>query len=379
LAALRIGQPMEPDPVLAGLLEAAGILQNGSPKAAKVKSMLEMPRADALRLLVEAWRTSDEFDELRLLPGLVCEGQWANQPRLARAFILGRLDALPRQTWWSLNAFIAGVKQHHADFQRPAGDYDSWFIKSTADGSYLRGFANWELVDGGLIRFLIADVMHRLGLLDLAAPASDLAPSAFRLPEMQDQTSRFESVESGKLHVASQGRIAASPLVPRAVRYQLARFCEWDDEAAGEYRYHVSPQSLERAAQQGLKVEHLVALLAKHASGGVPAAVSRALTRWEKNGTEARTETQVVLRVRRPEILDELRRSKAARFLDKSLGPTAVSIKNGAQAKVVAALAELGILAQDDTIKTRGTESEAPAEPPTKGRRQSGSKLTSKR
>jgi hypothetical protein len=78
----------------------------------------------------------------------------------------------------------------------------------------------------------------------------------------------------------------------------------------------------------------------------------KSLKRWEVNGTEARAETQTVLRVSRPEVLEELRKSKGARFLGEPLGPTTVVIKAGAQSKVMAALAELGLLAEDMTGKS---------------------------
>jgi hypothetical protein len=72
----------------------------------------------------------------------------------------------------------------------------------------------------------------------------------------------------------------------------------------------------------------------------------QALQRWEMNGSEARMENLVVLRVSTPEVLNELRASKAGRFLDEILGPTTVAVKSGAQAKVLAALAEMGLLAE---------------------------------
>ena len=115
-----------------------------------------------------------------------------------------------------------------------------------------------------------------------------------------------------------------------------------------EYRYHITPQSLSKAKEQGLKVEHLLPLLAKH-SGGIPPVLIKALKRWEVNGTEARAETQVILKVSKPEVLKELRKSKAARFLGEVLSPTAVVIKAGAQSKVIAALAEMGLFAEDIT------------------------------
>jgi len=349
LAAKRLGQPTESDPVLQAFAEAAGLLREDTLQAPQAKSFLEAPRADALGMLVGAWRTSDRFNELRLLPGLVCEGEWSNRPLAARQFLLGLLNELPRQTWWNLESFIAAIKEQHPDFQRPAGDYDSWFIRDARSGNFLRGFTDWDLVDGALIRFILTDVMQRLGLVDLTSPGEGREASAFRILDDQNHETRFKRAETGRLKLTSQGKIVAGGLVPRAARYRLARFCEWDESGPEQYRYHISPGSLDRAKRQGLKVEQLLALLARHAEAGIPAVVTKAVTRWEARGLEARAEMQAVLRVSRPEIIKQLRESKAARFLGEPLGPTAVIIKHGAESRVIAALAELGILAEDST------------------------------
>jgi hypothetical protein len=149
--------------------------------------------------------------------------------------------------------------------------------------------------------------------------------------------------------VASNGLVRVPAGVPRAVRYQVARFCEWEPEKADEYRYRVTAASLERARGQGLKAGQLLSLLAKNAPADLPPAFVKAVKRWELKGVEARLETRVVLRVSRPEVLDELRRSKAGRFLGESLGPAAAAVKPGAGEKVLAALAELGMLAEYST------------------------------
>ena len=72
----------------------------------------------------------------------------------------------------------------------------------------------------------------------------------------------------------------------------------------------------------------------------------KALKRWEVNGTEARAETQVVLRLSKPEVLEEMRKSNAAKYLGEVLSPTAVIVKSGAVQKVMDALAELGLFAE---------------------------------
>jgi hypothetical protein len=363
LAAKRLAQPTVPDPVLQALAQAAGFLKEDALQSTQAKSFLEASRADARHMLVEAWRMSHGLNELRLLPGLICEGEWSNRPFAARRFLLNALDDIPRQTWWNLKSFVEAIKEQYPDFQRPAGDYDSWFIRDAANGHYLRGFSDWDLVDGALLRFLMADVMHRLGLLDLALAGEGREPSAFRILDGENLRSRFQRAETGKLKLSSQGKIVAAPFVPRTARYQLARFCEWDYAGPDEYRYHISPRSLDRARRQGLKVEQLLALLARHADAGIPTAVTKAVTRWDARGLEARAEMQAVLRVSRPDILKQLRESKAARFLGESLGPTAVIIKHGAESRVIAALAELGILAEDSSAQISSPSDSAASAP----------------
>jgi hypothetical protein len=346
LAALRMGvaQVETTIPAVAALplLEAAGVIVDGRPDAEAVRKFLEMPRPQALSMLAEAWQASRAFNELRLLPGLACEGEWTNRPLVTREFLLDLILAVPEGKWWSLPAFVRGVKEKYPDFQRPAGDYDSWFIKRTSDGAYLRGFASWDEVDGALVRFLISGPMYWLGMLDLAAAEEGGTPAAFLVRE-----NRVTSNEKGKLTVASNGRVTIPRLFPRAARYLVSRFCVWEESKAEEYRYRVTTRSLKSANEQGLKVGQLLTLLAKNASAEIPPTFVRALKRWEANGTEARLETQTVLRLSRPGVLEELRKSKAGRFLGETLGPTAVVVKPGAGGRVLAALAELGLLAED--------------------------------
>ena len=233
------------------------------------------------------------------------------------------------------------IKQKYADFQRPAGDYDSWFIKRESDGQYLRGFSYWDQVDGALVKYFVTDILHWLGQVDLSVAEDTAEPVAFRI-------SAFESAkaEKGKISVVSNGKINVERLAPRVVRYQLARFCEWEEPKGEEYRYQITAQSLKHAKEQGLKAEQLLALLVRHTNNKVPPALVKALKRWEVNGTEARMETQVVLRVSRPEVLEELRKSRAGKFLGEILSPTAVIVKGGAIQQVMDTLAELGLFAE---------------------------------
>lgn len=347
LAAMRIGQtaaltfPRE----LPALLATAEIIKNGGLLPDAVKKFLEVPRPEAMETLYNSWLDSTTFDELRMIPSIICEGEWKNQAQVTREFLMNLINDIPQGKWWSIPAFVKAIKEKYPDYQRPAGDYDSWFIKRASDGQFLRGFAYWDAVDGALVKFVI-QMLHWLGRANLASPEQGKEPTAFLLLSSSSETKE----EKGRLVVSSSGKITVSRNFSRAVRYQLARFCEWDEPKGDEYFYRVTAESLKRTSEQGLKAEQLLAMLVKYTNGTVPPAMVKALKRWDANGPEARMESLHVLRVSRPEVMEEMRRSKARKYLGEMLSPTAVIVKSGAIQKVLEELMELGLLAEIKTI-----------------------------
>jgi hypothetical protein len=346
--------PLSPAP-LKSLLGEAGLLSApGSPDPDATRDFLEAGRGQALSQLARAWLASTTFNELHLLPGLNPEGEWKNEPLRSRQTFLGFLSRLPASTWWSLPAFLTAIRERHPDFQRPAGDYDSWFIRDEQSGEFLRGFEHWDEVDGALVRFIIAGPMHWLGMTDLAYPESKPnslgAPTAFRVSRWGGSLLNSEAPpglpEENEIPKTSmEGRLRVPHLAPRAARYQVARFCEWEGEDGSVYRYRLTPASLSRAREQGLTTNHLITLL-KRLGTAIPPSLVKALERWEENGSQVRMESLLVLRVRSPEILDALRGSRAARFFGDPLGPAAIAIKPGAWKKVLGVLAEMGYLGE---------------------------------
>ncbi|MBE7534325.1 MAG: helicase-associated domain-containing protein [Anaerolineales bacterium] len=372
LAALRIGRsnwsrsiPVgQFDLRLIALLASANLISpspagrgargEGEVNAEEAKTFLEASRADALKTLYDAWLESDRFNELKLMPNIICEGEWKNSPRDTRRTILGFINAIPTNKWWSVASFVQAIKQTQPDFQRPAGDYDSWFIKRASDGQYLRGFDSWNEVDGALIRYFI-NILHWLGRLDLNFAENATEATSFRLSSFQNTKE-----ERGKITASSNGKVSVERFTPRVVRYQIARFCEWEDgdfdmslrkypTSRSVYKYHITAKSLKHAKEQGLKAEQLLSLLVKHTDNKVPPPLVKALKRWDANGTQARAETQTILRVSQPEVLEEMRKSKAGKFLGEILSPTAVVVKNGAIQKVMEAMIELGLFAEIHT------------------------------
>lgn len=362
LAARRLGLKEEelaaieeweiPAEALSTLLMAAGVLDDkGNPVPEATRAFLEAERGDALRTLAQAWLESEEFDELRLLPGLRAEGKWVNRPRRARGAVLGFLERTPHDGWWSLPALITDVKARAPDFQREAGDYDSWYLRDEESGEYLRGFDYWDRVDGALIAYIVRGPMHWLGMIDLAGPQKGEPAVAFRRSKwadelLQGQPPKGLNQEKDELVIDSQGQILASRAVPRAVRYQVARFCAWETPKRGAYAYRIRAGSLARARAQGLEVRQLIALLKAHCSTPLPPNLLQALERWSKQGTQAKVGDMLVLRVGTTAMLKALRASRAARYLGEPLGPNAIEVKAGARSHVLQVLTEMGYLGE---------------------------------
>jgi hypothetical protein len=270
-----------------------------------------------------------------------------------REKVLEFAHSAPSGQWWSLAALIADVKARAPDFQRPAGDYDSWYLRHPSTGSYLRGFEHWDAVDGALLRITLCGPMYWLGFIDLASPGVGQPAAAFRWSPWAETLLNGEAplglqIEREKLKVDSQGKLTIPRLVQRPVRYQIARFCEWLLPKREAYQYRVSSRSLGRARRQGLEVRQLLSLLKANSAVSLPPNLLQALKRWEQYGTQARLQHHLILRVSSSAALKALRASRAARYLDDPLGPTTITVKPGAGQQVLQILTELGYLGELD-------------------------------
>lgn len=346
------GEANVPWSVLKLLLQNAGIVEKkGLPIPETTRSFLEAPPGEALSLLVKAWQKSKSFDELRLIPGLICEGEWSNDPLKARTTILDILSGIPSLKWWNISSVVKHIKNNQPDFQRPAGDYDSWFIRQADSDTYLRGITCWDKVDGAYIRYLITGPMHWFGICDLAAPAADKPVEAFRFTSWsadfwQGRIPVIPVKETGEIRVSSNGMLSVPNNTPRAARYILARCSQPLSPLEKEYRYRLTPTSLENASKQGLKISHIITILKKFSVGPLPPTLIEALERWEKVGVQSQIETAVIIKVAHPDILTALQKSRAGRCINEILSPTSAIIKPGKAGLVNDVMAELGYLSE---------------------------------
>ncbi len=311
---------------------------------------LEKPRGKALSWLVQSWEQSPVFDELRLMPQLKCEGNWQHNTITPRRMILDWLAAIPTDTWFKVQDLLDDVHQHQPNFLRSGAEYNTWIISSAdSDPRLLHGFEHWQEVEGQYLWFLITEFLTYLGMTQTGQLIDHPESQVFRITPWFSKLLRLDEQlelpeENQPVLVGADGKLEMTPLVPRIARYQLSRFAEWHLLRSDRFQYQLTPTSLQAAAEQGLELKHLRALLRKYGKPGIPPALQKALTRWESHGLEARIEPLLVLRLAEPELLGKLRESKASNCLGEVLGPTAVLVKPGCGSRVRAALRDLGVL-----------------------------------
>ncbi len=341
--------------LMRGLLTSAGVLDSqGKAQSNAVQKFLTAKKGATLKTLVAAWQDSREFNEVRMLPGLRAEGEWENNAIQTRKSLLELMRKSAGKNWWSISALIEDVKARFPDFQRKGGEYDSWYFKDEESGEFLRGFEHWDQVEGRLIHFFIRGPLHWLGIVELGFGEKHGMASAFRFSDwadaLLDDSKDFElEKEAGQITVDSQGQIQVPAGFQRAIRYQIARFCEWQGRKKGSYRYQIRAQSLEKAKAQGLEAGQLLGLIQKHANSKIPPNLIQALKSWEEQGTMVKAGEMLVLRVRSEKVMKALLASRGKRYLGEVLGPYAVEIKPGARHNLLQILTELGYLGEIDS------------------------------
>ena len=361
LAALRLGAaapgsvhlPIPPEQLtfISSLLSSSRLLDDaGVPSPEEAKEHLEASRAAAWQSLFRAWSTSSSIRELLTIPEFTVERAEGYSPVNARTSILGEISGLPVGEWIGFDEYLEQVRETQAEFLRPDGNFDTWLVRSSESGEYLNGYGRWNDVEGSYIRYLLRGPMFWLGAVELGYSSHARVPACFRVTSaghlMMLGASPEAREENARILFKAGPQILCPPLLPRWVRYLLARMSEWTELTKDGYQYQFTPQSLSAARKQTLHINHLVSLLRKYGAVPPPPSLVSSFQRWEDHGSEVSMENIQILRVVSPEILQAIMKSRAARYLAEPLGPTAVVIKPGVSPKLSRLLIELGYLSE---------------------------------
>lgn len=314
--------------------------EGGKPTRTAV-AWMQKGREGALYDLAQAWWTST-WNELHVTPGLQCEGSgWQNDPLLARNTLL---NVLPRnENWYHTDDVISQIKANKPDFQRPDGNYDTWYIRDIKTNEYITGFENWDLVEGRLLAFIVTGPMVWLGLTEATPKTYRLTPRALawlteKEPKQADVPIPFITRPDGTIIVPHNAN--------RYHRFQVARIADAEPLIPNKpYTYQLTPSSLTSAQEQGIGPDRILQFLQQATGKEVPAGIKRAIQRWAENGVEGRLEPIVVLRVKSADILDKLQASPKTRpYLGERLGDLAVAIRGDDWRELQKITAQLGLL-----------------------------------
>jgi len=361
LAGLRIGLTVKeiipftlgiPSSFLINLLKETKIITGRLEfSSEKVKRFLETGRGSALTQLAKVWKSSQEIDELDLIETLEFEGQRKNKPQTSRVQLLDLIQDLPDESWFGIQEFCDWIHKSHPDILRSGGEYDAWFIKDSATGEYIKGFENWQRVEGKYLRMMILRPLFWMGFVDLGKTAGEISPAVFRKSKwfnalMAGQELEYPTLQKKDFEIQKSGRLTIERFFPRDIRYQLARCCDWESVRSHKFFYNLSPRAFQRMEHQGLKISQLVTLIKHYARKPVPQNILMALERWQSNGQEAGIEKITVLKVKSAEIMDKLLTSPAKKYILTIQNPTTAEIAANSWAYIKAALLDLGVLAE---------------------------------
>lgn len=318
-------------------------------EADAVAAWLKSSAFDQRCTLSDAWRDDATWNDLFHIPTLRPEdtGAWRNDPVLARQAILHHLRACTPNSWYALEPFVAAVKDVDPDFQRPDGDYDTWYIRDEESGAYLSGFESWDAVEGRLVRYVLTRPMAWLGLVDVGVTDTGQSETVFRLSQDGAAFLGLAGTPSSTPLPAARLQSGFRVSVPAACRYerfQLARVADWH-RTGDRFLYRLTPSSLKRAREQSISVERVLEFLREITEAPIPSQMEQALKRWNSRGTEATLESAVLLRLSEPELMEEVTASpRLARLIEDRIGPAAAVVRRQDWPRVVTELAKMGLL-----------------------------------
>ncbi len=298
------------------------------PRRDPVRTFLSGTRSEQIELLSRAWLDCINYRDLWHVPGLFPDDSgWSYDAAAARHSVMSLLGELaPEHGWISINDLIEVIKDVEPDFQRPDGDYESWYIRNAA-GEFLKGFESWDAVEGSLIEFYLIGPMHWLGLVDIGEDVARLTAYGRSFLGFSDWPQPVEAAH--KIDLRNDGAFIVSRRVNRFERFQLARFAQWVG-SGDPYVYRLDGDSIQRAAAQNINAGHIQAFIARHLDGKpMPIPIAKLLRSWQDDArTSLSFESLTVLRTNSEEALDKIFAMPVfRRYLGARLGPMACVIR----------------------------------------------------
>ena len=328
-----------------GLLE----LQSGRLRLTQeARNWLDKPAATQLRSLLDAWRSDEEWNDLWHVSDIQCErAGWENDPVRTRERFLTQLGELAAGEWHSITDLVERVKRTDPDFQRPSGDYNSWYIRDVQNDVLLIGFEHWDVIEGGLITYYLRGPLHWLGAIDLGCQAEgDTVAQLFRI------TGIGQRFLAGDEESAPEMKVTPVMIEPSLTlrlaegatlyyRLQIERFAERASEGR---TFQITPRSLLIARSQNIQPAAILSFLEKSTGMTVPTAMRDELHRLWHSVDSIRLRRLVTLDFSEPALLEWLQGDpESSHLLGEMISPTCVQLPEQQLPRLLARLRLLGL------------------------------------
>ena len=323
------------------------------PKREATRSWLQATPAQQIEQLHKSWRADPTWNDLWHVPSLVLQQTgWENSPLLARSKILSFLAQLdlPNSEWFSIDSFVAAIKQTDPDFQRPNSDYESWYIQDQ-QGNFLMGFDHWDEVEGALIRYLLTFTLPILGIVDLGSESKTATPDSFCITPVGQAFLSEQPVEvdfplkPAWLRVDHNFQVRVPAHASLYDRFQLARFARLETYENQRAIYQITQASIKRALRNGVTSDQITAFLTRITNNQTPLKVVEAIRGWGTRYATVQLESATLLQLKHEAIAAELRQHpKLGPLLGETINSTTILIPAKHVAQVRRFLIELGYL-----------------------------------
>lgn len=322
------------------------------PVIARTRKWLQVSKVRRLLALQRAWADDPTWNDLWRIPTLRPEPTgWRNDAKRARAALLRWMGQLLPDEWYNIADFIKAIKRVDPDFQRPDGDYNSWYIRNRETGKLLRGWSHWDQVEGVLLRYFFDGPLFWLGVVDLGYLApNDTQPFAFRLTPygaswLGHEVELPPQPERAPLIIAANGIVNVPVGADDWERLHLERLSIPIEEGDGPGDYQLDKEKIMALLMEGSDIERVLRFLDQATNGFLPTEVQTMLRGWAGGYGRMTLQNWVVLEVDHAQLMRDLQRQpNLSHYFERPLGPRTVAIAPADLPKVIAALRKAGYL-----------------------------------
>lgn len=287
------------------------------PVATRARRWLQVPRYRRLQSLQRTWAGDESWNDLWRVPELRFERTgWRNDPLATRRRVLHWLKEVPTGTWVTIDSFVEAIKRVDPDFQRPTGDYESWYIRDAATGDFLQGWESWNAVEGALLRYLLRGPLLWLNVIAVGYQLGEEPEAvAFRITRSGE---RFlgHDVElpsppsSEPIKIEADGTVFVPSNVNDWERLHLERLTVPVDPP---HQYTLDQERVTTALVEGSDPQRILRFLRHISDNRVPEEVVQRFRSWVSGFGQLTIRHLVVLEVDRAGLLQDLRRLPSVR------------------------------------------------------------------